>query len=290
MSRGLVGVFGRLIFRFPFRFFRFQSVAISFKELHKLFYFGRGPFLSAKNRLAQFTESGGRFVVGRLNFNPRHVLFTYRKKRVVFAFFRVEPILQFVYHVGKDLRAEQFTKDFFFVFSRLAQDVDKLALSEHRNFSKLMFRQADDLRNFLIDVPFRVDGSVGERQFDSLRIFLLFRALTFGGSAALGRAPNDVQFPLLFERQSDEGFDAEIGKLTLKRHAVFHVGVRARLAVKRKDHRVENRRLARARVARDEEKILDRLGKIDNRLFAVRSERLHCQTDRPHFNSPPLRC
>ena len=165
-------------------------------------------------------------------------------------------LLQAALQIDVEVGVKQIPKELLAIVGGRGENLQKIALRDHHRLRKLILRQPQQLAHAAVDVihaqnllagvlvaHLRVGRLPGGRLHPVL--FLLRRALVFEV------APNPPRLPAVPERQLDVGFRLIGDVIRMEGFAFSLLLAAGGLAVERKADRVEDRRLARAGVARD---------------------------------------
>ena len=165
-------------------------------------------------------------------------------------------ILQAALQIDVEVGVKQIPEELLALVGGRGENLQKIALRDHHRLRKLVLRQPQQLAHAAVDVihaqnllagvlvaHLRVGRLPGGRLHPVL--FLLRRALVFEV------ATNPPRLPAMPERQLDVGFRLIGDVIRMEGFAFSLLLAAGGLAVERKADRVEDRRLARAGVARD---------------------------------------
>jgi hypothetical protein len=218
------------------------------------------------------------------------------RQDVVQAFLkRPDFVLQIALHPVKALfhplvqpRPENPAHNLLFVVRIRGQQLAEFALRQHHDLAELVFIQADDRFQLRVDVGHHKAVDAGHF-LARRRLVQLDPAagLVFVGSLAVRHlAEHAVRAAADAKHEIDGRMRPLVGKMAAK-HSRLGPVLAACAAVQGVANRIENRRLARARIAgNDEQTAILQQREIDRLLVPVRPESRHRKPDRPHAVSP----
>ena len=215
--------------------------------------------------------------------------------------FLPSPLPQLFHDLCVQLCVEEFAEDELFVVGFCPQKLHELSLCDHGDLHELALRQPHDLFQLPVRLFLRVLCPVRHGERHALALFLY-------PCPALQRPdmpwhPSDrVLFPVLFRicfricfRVFSSAFSRSLCEdqlhvrlcpgvdiLALELCPVLLVHPGACLPVESEYNSVKYGRLSSPCVPGDQEKVLVRLFKINDRPLPVGTERLHSQSERPH--------
>ena len=260
------------------RILRFVAVNERFEQLHGL----REREFSLLRLLGLFAEH----ITLRAD-DAADILLYACARRLTFSVKCVRAVLQTVLQHLIAVRLEDLAEYLLPVLCFRCQQLEKFALRDHGDLRKLAAVEADDLRQFCVDL-FRLVEHAVVRQMQLRLGSLLCHFAAASGRALVFRVSSDgIDLSAAGKRHFDEG--RRFGRRILgTEHGC--IAVRAtRRVVQRIGDRVEDRGLACARIAGDQvQTLLAQLFQIDLGVSGIRAECGQRKFQRSHLSSSQM--
>ena len=260
------------------RILRFVAVNERFEQLHGL----REREFSLLRLLGLFAEH----ITLRAD-DAADILLYACARRLTFSIKCVRAVLQTVLQHLVAVRLEDLAEYLLPVLCLRCQQLEKFALRDHGDLRKLAAVEADDLRQFCVDLLRLVEHAAVRQMQLRLGSLLCHFAAASGRALVFRVSPDGIDLSAAGKRHFDEGRRFR-RRILGTEHGCIAVRA-ARRVVQRIGDRVEDRGLACARIAGDQvQPLLAQLFQIDLGVSRIRAECGQCKFQRSHLSSSQM--